>query len=236
MAGLALLALAALLFAFFIWRPREVAQPVPSAPLLLQTSQANAGAASQRAVEMPTVEPPVDAVFSGYYNALGGLSLFGRPISGVVNYNGRQVQWFERARLEYFPEFNGTPYVVQSGLVGREFTDGRDFPRQQFFVSTPDLQYFPETGHAVGGRFLNFWRANGAMTVFGFPISEEFDETMPDGRVLRVQYFERARMEYHPELVGTSSETQLGHLARALYLNEARPSGVPLGPTMVPIP
>ncbi|NJM09121.1 hypothetical protein HC891_27355 [Candidatus Gracilibacteria bacterium] len=153
-----------------------------------------------------------------------------------MNYNGRQVQWFERARLEYFPEFNGTPYVVQSGLAGREFTDGRDFPPQQFFVSTPELQYFPETGHAIGGLFLNFWRANGGMAVFGFPISEEFDEALPDGRTLRVQYFERARMEYHPELAGTSSEIQLGHLARALYLNEARPVGVPIAPTMVPMP
>jgi hypothetical protein len=43
-------------------------------------------------------------------------------------------------------------------------------------------------------------------------------------------------MEYHPDLAGTTSEIQLGHLAKALYLNEARPSGVPLAPTIVPIP
>jgi hypothetical protein len=33
---------------------------------------------------------------------------------------------------------------------------------------------------------------------------------MEDGRL--VQYFERARMELHPELAGTPYEVQLGHL------------------------
>jgi hypothetical protein len=32
----------------------------------------------------------------------------------------RQVQYFEHARLEYFPEYAGTPFEVQFGLLGRE--------------------------------------------------------------------------------------------------------------------
>jgi hypothetical protein len=55
-------------------------------------------------------------------------------------------------------------------------------------------QYFPETGHTVSGRFLEFWRSNGGLPVFGYPIGEQHEES---GR--QVQYFERQRFELHPE-------------------------------------
>jgi thermitase len=55
-------------------------------------------------------------------------------------------------------------------------------------------RYFPETGHTLGGAFRAFWEQNGGLTVFGFPISQEFQENG-----LLVQYFERHRMEFHPE-------------------------------------
>jgi peptidoglycan/xylan/chitin deacetylase (PgdA/CDA1 family) len=47
------------------------------------------------------------------------------------------------------------------------------------------------------------------LPLFGYPISEEFEE---DGYV--VQYFERARFEWHPEHRGTVYEVLLGHLGR----------------------
>ena len=56
--------------------------------------------------------------------------------------------------------------------------------------------YFSETGHHLSNRagFLDYWRANGGLLLFGYPLTEEISE---NGRV--VQYFERARFEYHPE-------------------------------------
>jgi spore germination protein len=49
--------------------------------------------------------------------------------------------------------------------------------------------------------------------VFGYPLTEEFDEFNPDlGLVRTVQYTERQRFEYHPELAGTRYETLLGRL------------------------
>jgi hypothetical protein len=37
--------------------------------------------------------------------------------------------------------------------------------------------------------------------VYGYPISEAFTEVSPtDGKPYLVQYFERNRLEYHPEL------------------------------------
>ncbi|HEU5424150.1 MAG TPA: murein L,D-transpeptidase, partial [Nitrolancea sp.] len=53
------------------------------------------------------------------------------------------------------------------------------------------------------------------LAVFGYPISEEFQEQNPaDGKMYTVQYFERARFEYHPEFKGTPYEVELGLLGR----------------------
>jgi hypothetical protein len=69
--------------------------------------------------------------------------------------------------------------------------------------------YFSQTGHHLSNRtgFLDYWRANGQVRIFGYPITEEVIE---NGRV--VQYFERARFEYHPELAGTPWQVQLGRV------------------------
>jgi hypothetical protein len=59
---------------------------------------------------------------------------------------------------------------------------------------------FPETGQTVCGRFLEYWRANGGLPQFGYPISPEFTEKSElNGKDHVVQYFERAVFEYHPE-------------------------------------
>ncbi len=61
-------------------------------------------------------------------------------------------------------------------------------------------QCFPQTGKCVGGEFYAYWLANGGLAQQGLPISEAFDEVSPtNGRTYRVQYFERARFEAHPE-------------------------------------
>src|SRR5690348_7662933 len=59
---------------------------------------------------------------------------------------------------------------------------------------------FPETGHTVKGRFLDYWNTHGGLAQQGYPISEEFKEVSPlDGKTYTVQYFERAVFELHPE-------------------------------------
>lgn len=80
--------------------------------------------------------------------------------------------------------------------------------------------YFPQTGHHLSNRsgFLDFWRANGQVPIFGYPITEEIVE---QGRI--VQYFERARFEYHPALLGQPGQVQLGLLGRELFAGAARP-------------
>ncbi len=39
------------------------------------------------------------------------------------------------------------------------------------FESGPDIRYFAQTGYTIRGRFLDYWDQNGALPVFGYPIS-----------------------------------------------------------------
>ena len=74
----------------------------------------------------------------------------------------------------------------------------------------PGARFFPETRHAVDGAFLRYWEQRGGLARFGFPLTSVFEL---GGR--RVQYFERARFEYHPEN-GAPDEVQLGLLTSFL--------------------
>ncbi len=58
-----------------------------------------------------------------------------------------------------------------------------------------DCVYFSETGHWVCGEFLEFFDARGGLEIFGYPLTEAFDDP---ARGLYVQYFQRVRMEWHP--------------------------------------
>jgi hypothetical protein len=66
---------------------------------------------------------------------------------------------------------------------------------------TPQLSpvLFPETGKSVAPDFYHFWVEHGGVPVFGYPIRDETNATRFDGLVIRVQSFERARLERHPD-------------------------------------
>ncbi len=136
---------------------------------------------------------------------------FGYPVTRVFEVGGRRVQYFERARFEWHPE-NADPYKVQLGLLTEYLTLDRTFPRG---TPRPGAVYFAETGHNLGGVFLQYWRARGGLASFGYPISEELREiNQADGKEYTVQYFERARFEYHPENAGTPFVVLLGLMGR----------------------
>lgn len=68
-------------------------------------------------------------------------------------------------------------------------------------TTVADGRFFPETGHYVGHGFWEYWRDNGGLMVFGYPLTDEIEEPdpkAPNGRRV-VQYFERAVFEWHPE-------------------------------------
>ena len=61
-----------------------------------------------------------------------------------------------------------------------------------------DQRCFPETGQCIAGRIREFWEQNGGLPVFGFPITPQQEEQI-EGKPFQVQWFERNRLELHPE-------------------------------------
>jgi hypothetical protein len=160
--------------------------------------------------------------FRDFWQAHGGLPAFGYPITGERQEfsptDGKPyvVQWFERTRFEWHPE-NAAPFNVLLGLMGRQATAGRTFPPVPAFAATPDRRYVPETGHSLSGRFLQYWQTTGGLALYGYPISEPLTEpSATDGKPYTVQYFERARFEYHPENAAPY-DVLLGLLGRQLF-------------------
>ncbi len=135
--------------------------------------------------------------FLAFYIERGGLEIFGYPLTEAYEdpQLGLRVQYFQRARMEWHPD-NEMPHKVQLGLLVDEL--GYDYPRASLeeipAVPDPNRQYFPVTGHVVAYAFLDYFREKGGVDIFGYPRSELLYE---DGYY--VQYFQRARMEWHPE-------------------------------------
>lgn len=172
----------------------------------------------------------VPDVFDRYWEANGGLARFGYPLTepfyevSETDYRIYLTQYFERARFEQHPDFAGTEYEVLLGLLGRERTthrmDEAPFRPLPALSSTAEFDYYPETGHTLRAGFRDYWRNNGGLASFGYPISEEFEEiSQTDGQMHVVQYFERVRIEWHPQYRGTEYEFLLGHLAREILID-----------------
>jgi len=155
----------------------------------------------------PETGQTVTGIFLDYWQSHGGLMQQGFPISPVLSevsdLNGQPytVQYFERAVFEYHPE-NQPPYDVLLSQLGTfqyktKYPDGA--PGQQPNTTTGSV-LFSETGHRLGGVFLDYWQSHGGLMQQGFPISDEFTEVSDlNGQPYLVQYFERAVFEYHPE-------------------------------------
>lgn len=134
--------------------------------------------------------------FLEYYNSRGGARVFGYPRSRLYYDTrlGLWVQYFDNVRMEWHPE-NADPYKVQLGLLGEELGMRMPpIPSSQIPRGHPLRRYFPETGHTVSFAFLTFFNENGGLDNFGYPITEPLLENG-----LLVQYFQRARLEWHPE-------------------------------------
>ncbi len=188
------------------------------AAILSATPQYEAQAQSSEAMYFKETGFWVDPAFADFWRTRGGLMTFGYPISRVFYENGLHRQYFERAILEHhedkpFP-LNVLPVRLGAGITLEQRQRG-DEPFQFQNMQDPlpaGALYFHETGHYLSGIFREYWDANGGIVTFGYPLSEPLQE--PDiytGKLHTVQYFERARMEYHPE-EKPGFEILLGHL------------------------
>ncbi len=131
-----------------------------------------------------------------FYRNTGGLERHGFPVSELVLFKNRYLQYFERSIIEFQPDYAGTDREIT--LLSLPYPDN-GATLVTAFQSSPDKWYFPETGHSLTDQFLTFWRNNGGKESFGLPTSEPFLEVQPNGNKLTVQYFEDAKLEFHPE-------------------------------------
>jgi len=143
----------------------------------------------------PETGHTVRGEFLEYFRQHGGQRIFGYPITDEFLLNGRTVQYFQRARLDLYPE-KQAPQRVQLAALGEML--GKQTPAKAApGPNTYFQRYFPETGHTVAYAFLNFFDSNGGVATFGYPISDYGPETR-NGRI--VQYFQRGKLEWSPEL------------------------------------
>ncbi|HEY3108203.1 MAG TPA: hypothetical protein VGL23_05590, partial [Chloroflexota bacterium] len=138
----------------------------------------------------PETGQTVRDAFLDFFDAYGGLEIFGYPRTGEFSEAGRYVQYFQRARFEYWPE-NPPGQQVQLGNLGLDLGRARPPSVQS---ADPNRRWFQETQHSLGGGFRDFWESRGGAAIFGLPIS---DELIENG--FTVQYFQKSRLEWHGE-------------------------------------
>jgi murein DD-endopeptidase MepM/ murein hydrolase activator NlpD len=131
--------------------------------------------------------------FLRYWQAKGGADLPGNPLSEEFSQNGRSVQLFERALLEFHSQEKGTKLEIQGGFLGRQLAEALklNFSPTTDTTSNATRTYFKETRQSISGTFKTYWDRNDGLNLLGFPIGEAFSES--EG--LSVQYFERGRLE-----------------------------------------
>jgi hypothetical protein len=141
----------------------------------------------------------VRGVFRDFWDKNGGLANFGYALTEeyIDPQTGRVYQFFERARFE---RAQPGATLVELGHLGRLAVGDRVFAPADPIKNTKQRRYFPETRHIVQFGFKQTWESRGGLKIFGLPLSDEIDEQLADGKVHPVQYFERARFEYWPDL------------------------------------
>ncbi|NJP07289.1 MAG: class F sortase, partial [Chloroflexaceae bacterium] len=70
--------------------------------------------------------------------------------------------------------------------------------QHQSLAQEDDKLCFTETRYCIEGPIRDFWELNGGLPVFGLPITRQQPERI-ESRTLEVQWFERNRLEVHPD-------------------------------------
>jgi len=127
-----------------------------------------------------------------YFDISNPIALYGAPITeAFIDSFGVKVQYFEKVRFELDPSLPIGIQVKVSPLGELLYEEG------QLLVvpsNSRACRSFPESNHLVCYNFLDFFEENGGETQFGIPISG-FE--VHNGWI--VQYFQKARFEWHPE-------------------------------------
>jgi hypothetical protein len=144
----------------------------------------------------PSTAHNVSGEFWTYYQSIPNASyVFGAPITEQFTdaQSGRLVQYFQRARFEYYPENPSDQHVKLTALGSYVFQHSK--PEGTLDMFTPiGCRFYADTGFSLCYAFLEFFDRNGGESIFGKPTTPF---VFYNGRI--VQYFERARFEWFPE-------------------------------------
>ncbi len=135
--------------------------------------------------------------FLQFWASNEGAALLGPPVTDVVVEANTPVQYFLHGRLE------ARPAGVTVGSVGRDYARWRTFAPPATAAATTF-----SSGHTLSGPFQSFWDRHNGAVMLGEPISEPLWEAVEAGTI-RVQYFERGRLE-QPRL--SAPQLRLGNL------------------------
>jgi len=137
----------------------------------------------------------VTGEFWAFYQSVpDAAQIFGLPITEqfqTADGSGLSVQYFEMVRFELHPDQPVGKRVVLTDLGTRLYRAGAP----SINLTTPGACR-TMNGFGICYEFLTYFDEHGGQSRFGNPISGS--EFQPGGRL--VQYFERARFEWHPEL------------------------------------
>jgi hypothetical protein len=104
-------------------------------------------------------------------------------------------EFFEGSHIEPSEQYGDT-YLRLTKEGSDRFHSGQPAPAPA--PAPSNCRLFPETGHQVCGRMLEYWNQNGGLPVFGYPITDQTAEQV-EGQTVQAQLFERNRLELHPE-------------------------------------
>jgi hypothetical protein len=133
-------------------------------------------------------------------------------------------------------------FIARPGLAGAVLgpQQGQVDPPQAQFAQPPawalapaqprpGCRYFPETQHNLCFGFRAYWETYGGLLEFGFPLTEEYVDPVLG---LTVQWFERARFEWHPGVIPERFDVLEGRVGAELLAL----GGVPAPPAPTPTP
>lgn len=166
--------------------------------------------------------------FLSFWRA-GGVERFGYPISAEIEEHNPDdgkayiTQYFERVRLEHHPDESPPVQISRLGAHYLEQPPAKQLSAmppaagaitaQLMAVDSTDCLHFVETTEELCGVFAEYWQQNGGVAMLGYPLSLPVMYRTEDGRLLVVQYTERARLEVDPQ----SQTISLGLLGREHY-------------------
>lgn len=184
----------------------------------------------------------VNGPFAEFWNRNDGIRNLGLPLTepreevDPVTGKVELVQWFERAALVKHTGKEGDAYEVELKQLGTSLALQKGYDWQKAEKPEAGRPGTPPTGFDFAREFETYWMNNGlrdnrlaadqrSLALFGWPISPPVMETNSSGDRIITQWFERCRMELHPEGNG-KGRVLLGRIG-AEILADRVPAGFP---------